>query len=190
MDKFDSHKLHSYSIRELLKNPHINGIIYKVFNQYKRSIDTDELNSLKMLTLWNCVKKYDPTKGTQFTSFLYQHLTFACKNELKKKRREHACEHIEQYTNKHDVKFCGHGQRAAVWGESSHYDHMLGGYSREMHDMIDGLPPEISKVLKQRFVYSMTMNEIGDANGYSRETARRRLINAIQVCRKRNCIQT
>ena len=60
----------------------------------------------------------------------------------------------------------------------------------EMYDMIDGLPPDIAKVLEQRFVYSMTMNEIGSANGYSRETARRRLINAIQVCKKRNSIKT
>ena len=42
---------------------------------------------------------------------------------------------------------------------------MHGGH--EMYDMIDGLPPDIAKVLEQRFVYSMTMNEIGSANGYS-----------------------
>ena len=87
MDKFESHKLNSYSIKELLENPHINGIIYKVFNRYRRAIDLDELDSIQMTILWDCANRYDPSKGAQFTSFLYQQLTFACKNELKKRKK-------------------------------------------------------------------------------------------------------
>ena len=153
MDKFDSY----------LKDPDVNGVIYKVFSKYRGSIDVDELDSIKMLPLWNCIGKYDPDKGVKFTTFLYSYLTFACKNELKKKKREFGCEQIEALDYRSN--------------------------SRELRDIVDGLPPDVAKVLKQRFIYSMTMNEIGYANGYSRETARRRLIHAIQVCKKRNCIQ-
>ena len=154
MDKFDSY----------LKYPDIIGIIYKVLSKYRNSIDVDELDSIKMLTLWNCIKKYNPDKGVKFTSYLYSYLTYACKNELKKKRREYGCDRLEAVDNRNN------------W--------------RDLGDIVDGLPPEIAKVLNQRFVHSMTMHEIGCANGYSRETARRRLINAIQVCRKRTCIKT
>ena len=185
MDKFESHKLNSYSIKELLENPHINGIIYKVFNRYRRAIDLDELDSIKMTILWDCANRYDPSKGAQFTSFLYQQLTFACMNELKKRKNEfNNIENLEMLKNM-GIK---NTHKSANISDKSRDRSMHSGH--EMYDMIDGLPPDIAKVLEQRFVYSMTMNEIGSANGYSRETARRRLINAIQVCKKRNSIKT
>ena len=34
-----------------------------------------------------------------------------------------------------------------------------------------------------------TMKEIGNANGYSRETARRKLLKAVKICREKNKIQ-
>ena len=188
MDKFESHKLHSYSIKELLEHPHINGIIHQVFNRYKRAIDLDELDSIKMNILWDCASRYDPSKGAQFTSFLYSQLTFACKNELKKRTNEfNNIENLEMLKNM-GIKTTTNRDKAMSVSNKSRDRSMRSGH--EMYDMIDGLPPDIAKVLEQRFVYSMTMNEIGSANGYSRETARRRLINAIQVCKKRNSIKT
>ena len=55
-----------------------------------------------------------------------------------------------------------------------------------MDDLIGGLPDSVSNILQQRYVYNMTMVEVGKANGYSRETARRRLKNAIKICKKKN----
>ena len=52
-------------------------------------------------------------------------------------------------------------------------------YYQDAKDMVTGLPEGVSKILEQRYLYNMTMVEIGNANGYSRETARRRLQNAI-----------
>ena len=59
--------------------------------------------------------------------------------------------------------------------------------SLAVHDILTGLDQDFKKILKQRFFDNMTMVEIGIANGYSRETARRRLKNAIKRC-KNNCI--
>ena len=59
-------------------------------------------------------------------------------------------------------------------------------YSRDAHDIVNGLPNHISRILEQRFLHNMTMVEIGKANGYSRETARRRLKNAIKICKKKH----
>ena len=53
----------------------------------------------------------------------------------------------------------------------------------EVIDIINGLEPETANILEQRFYENMTMKEIGRRNGYSRETARRKLKNAIKTCK-------
>ena len=53
-------------------------------------------------------------------------------------------------------------------------------------DVLSGLPKDVSDILKQRYIGNMTMVEIAKANGYSRETARRRLKRAVKICRKSN----
>ena len=45
--------------------------------------------------------------------------------------------------------------------------------STEIMDAIETLPPKLRDAIKQRFFYSLTMEEIGNKNNYSRETARR-----------------
>lgn len=72
------------TIDDYLKDPNINGIINTVCGKFSRAIDRDEISSISMLTLWKCIKKYDNTRGAKFTSYLYQQLLFAFKNELKK----------------------------------------------------------------------------------------------------------
>ena len=57
------------------------------------------------------------------------------------------------------------------------------------YDILEGLPLDVSSIIKQRFVENMTMKEIGSANGYSRETARRKLLKAVKICREKNKIQ-
>ena len=70
-------------MRQLLSDPNILGIMNAVGSKY-RSIDPDQLESIKLNTLWECAKKYDPKRGTKFTSYLYQNLVYAFKNELKR----------------------------------------------------------------------------------------------------------
>jgi hypothetical protein len=57
------------------------------------------------------------------------------------------------------------------------------------YDILEGLPADISGIIKQRFINNMTMNEIGTENGYSRETARRKLIKAVKICKEKNQIE-
>ena len=68
----------------------IQNIMNKVAGRYKGSIDFDDIESIKMQTLWNCIKKYDSTRGSKFTSYLYQQLSFAFKNKLKTKSIEYS----------------------------------------------------------------------------------------------------
>jgi len=153
------------NIENYLKNPDVVNIMNAVSNKYSKSIDLDEIDSIKMLTLWKCIKKFDPDRGAKFTSYLYQQLSFAFKNELKKKKQMWYRDNVQ------------------IDGTTSNdsYDSFV-----EFRDTISGLPEEVSTILQQRFLGNMTMVEIARANGYSRETARRRLKTAIKICKKSN----
>ncbi len=135
----------------------VSNIMNKVANRYRANIDVDEIESIKMNTLWKCIEKHDEDKS-KFTSFLYSQLSFALKNKVKKKKLEYNCSTIE----KEDFK-------AVV--------------SMEYTDIVSGLPDDTRQILNQRFYQNLTMKEIGKINGYSRETARRRLKNAINLCK-------
>ena len=140
----------------------IQNIMNKVAGRYKGSIDFDDIESIKMQTLWRCIEKYDPSRGSKFTSYLYQQLSFAFKNKLKAKKFEFAYSDIEKCDDRTKSRY-------------------------EVIDILTGLDPELKEVITQRFYHNMTMVEIGEANGYSRETARRRLKKAIKTCKK-NCV--
>lgn len=148
-------------INNLLSDPNIVGIMNAVGSKY-RSIDPDQLDSIKLNTLWECSKKYNPNRGTKFTSFLYQNLVFAFKNELKRNIREFPTESIELNTP----------ARAS-----------------NNTDIFDGMPKEYANLLEQKYIYNMTMNEIGRKNGYSRETARRKVAKAVNFYKNNNKIE-
>ena len=153
-------------IDKLLKDPNIVNIMNAVSNRYNRSIDRDEIDSIKMITLWKCIDKYDASRGAKFTSYLYQQLSFAYKNELKKKKQMLYLDSLQLDFIKSD----------SVYRDSS----------GEFMDVLSGLPKDVSDILKQRYIGNMTMVEIAKANGYSRETARRRLKRAVKICKKSN----
>jgi DNA-directed RNA polymerase specialized sigma24 family protein len=148
-------------MNELLSDPNVVGIMNAVGARY-RSIDPDQLDSIKLNTLWECAKKYDPKRGTKFTSYLYQNLVFAFKNEIKKRIREYPTETIELNT--------------PAKGTSN-------------TDIFDGIPEEYVNLLEQKYIYNMTMNEIGNRNGYSRETARRKVAKAVKFYKINNKIE-
>lgn len=150
------------NFEEYWKSIDIQNIMNKVASRYKNAIDFDDIESIKMQTLWKCIDKYDPNRGTKFTSYLYQQITFAFKNKLKKKRVEFNSGSLEKVDIKNKSRM-------------------------DVLDILIGLDPEMRDILNKRFYYNMTMVEIGQSNGYSRETARRRLEKAIKICKK-NCL--
>tara|TARA_R100000008_G_C3584131_1_gene170809 strand:- start:279 stop:770 length:492 start_codon:yes stop_codon:yes gene_type:complete len=159
-------------IEKYLKDSNIVNIMNCVSNRYCKAIDVDEIESIKMLTLWKCIDKFDKSRGVKFTSYLYSQLTFAFKNELKK--------------NKKDLWFKNNAEIDILrpkWSDENT------DIPTAFDDTVTGLPEEVSKILRQRFLSNMTMVEIGKANGYSRETARRRLKSALKICKKSNDIQ-
>jgi RNA polymerase sigma factor (sigma-70 family) len=136
----------------------IKSIMNKVSNRYKKNIDHDDIESIKMNTLWNCIKKFDESKGTKFTSYLFQQLTYAFKNKVKSKRSEFNFDELEKQDTKYQEKL-------------------------DVIDIMNSLDEETYQILQQKFYQNMTMKEIGKTNGYSRETARRKFKNAITLCK-------
>jgi RNA polymerase sigma factor (sigma-70 family) len=145
------------NIETYLSDPNIKGIIATVSNKFSRAIDRDEISSISMCTLWRCINKYDNSRGAKFTSYLYQQLVYAFKNELKKRKTEFSSESFEKAFSEED--------------------------KTQVFDIMESLPSSMKDVLKQRYFGNMTMTEIADENGYSRETARRRLKKAISLCK-------
>ena len=139
------------NIDEAIKSIDYKKIMDKVCSRYNRYVDEDDMSSMRMYTLWQCLKKFDPLRKVKFTTFLYQQLTFAIKNHLKRQRRE--------YTN---IPFSV-GQQRDI----------------DIDIALLDMPKDMANLLEQKYVCRMTMNEIGEANGYSRETARRRLKKAV-----------
>ena len=152
--------MYNKSIEECLCDTSIKSIMRAVESRYKNTIDSDDLSSISYETLWNCINKFDINRGAKFTSYLYQQLNYAFKNQLKRdnKNRSHATDNIEKSFSE-DVRL-------------------------EVMDIINSMPDDLGKVLQQRFIDNMTIQEIGKHNGYSRETARRRIKKAFRKCRE------
>lgn len=144
---------------EKWNDPSIQSVMTKVSNRYKRNVDLDEIDSIKMDTLWVCIDKFDPTKGMKFTSYVYQQLSYAFKNKVKKRG--------VQFNNVDTLEKIDEDFENQV----------------NVSEFLFGLDEELIQVIEQRFYKNMTMIEIGKTNGYSRETARRRVQKAIKICK-------
>ena len=156
----------------------VQNIMNKVANAYKKNIDRDEIESAKMDTLWSCVKKYDETRGSKFTSYLYQQLNFTMKN-LWKSRKKRISQEASLFTTGSNH---GRTDNKDDLGQNTHdkgYDDYVLCF-----EIVNGLDKKHVDIIHQRFYENMTMKEIGEKNGYSRETARRRVKNAILSCKE------
>lgn len=143
---------------EAYLNKDYSRIMHKVCNKYRKFLDEDDAESLRMHTLWECCEKYDPShpKKAKFTSFLYDRLKCRIRNHLKRKKREKTNLEIEIPYSNNTLEF----------------------------DVLNSLNSEEKNILYQVYTHNMTLEEIGESNGYSRETARRKLKKVKAKCRE------
>ena len=151
--------MYNKTIEECLEDTSVRSIMHTVEGRYKNSIDPDDLSSVSYETLWRCIEKFDETRNAKFTSYLYQQLHYAFKNQLKKDSK--------------NKSFCTDNIEKAFSDEAK----------VEAMDIIRSMPEDLGTVLRQRFIDNMTIQEIGNTNGYSRETARRRVKKAFSHCK-------
>jgi RNA polymerase sigma factor (sigma-70 family) len=155
-------------IEQHLKDPYVDGIIRSVSGRYSKAIDEHDLYSIAMFILMRCVERYDPTKGAKFTSYFYQQLSYAYKNELKKKRFEFS-------TDSSVLANAIEERRRSNLDEESRKDVRI---------VLESMPEDMRKIMQQKFYHEMSFKQIAEENGYSRETARRRFQKAVKMFKK------
>ena len=155
-------------------DPHIRKIMAKSASRFRHSFDEDESNSIQAEWLWHSIRKYDKNKATKFSSYLFGQVAYGFRIKLKerKKRTNFVC--LSAYSDSNPD---------AVNEVFSSMDGFTLKNCNEVKDFMMDLPPDLKSILNQRFFHKMTMEEIGAKNGYSRETARRKINSAIEFCK-------
>jgi RNA polymerase sigma factor (sigma-70 family) len=151
-------------LKEALSDSNNTKIMNKVSSKYINAIGYDDLESEKLIVLWECLETYDPDRKKKFTSFLYQKLDWRYKKILREQRRQ-KCLFYDNF----DAKIKDNAQNV---------ENSIGVYT-------DGLPSHLTKVVIQYYLHNMTIEEIGNKNHYSRETARRLIKKAIGKIRSK-----
>jgi RNA polymerase sigma factor (sigma-70 family) len=154
--------------QEAINNEYYKKILYKVCNKNLKNVCTkDEIQSIAMDTLWNCIKKYKINDKTKFSSYLYKSIQNNSKRLLSKK--------IKQSKEKPLVDNI-HSQLS--------YDMSAYFEAKEILESLKEVDKVSYDILIQKFYYGMTHKEIGDINGYTKEAARKKIKKALDQCRK------
>jgi len=133
-------------------------ILNKVRKKYYRLIPQEELERCLLIALWNALRRFNPTKGRKFTSYLYISLEWECCKWItndKKDAQDNNAQHLDSF----------------VSYEKLEYD--------QFNDILSVLPKRLSKVIEQKILYNMTFKEIAKKNKYSHETARKRFLEGL-----------
>jgi RNA polymerase sigma factor (sigma-70 family) len=153
---------------EAINNDYYKKIMHKVCNENLKGMATkDEIKSLIMNTLWNCIQKFDDQKKVKFSSYLYRSIQNNSRRIYKSKAKEFR--NIEYIENYHSIPDNDFKNKQEV---------------RDILMSVVDLNPELHNILVQKFYYNMTNKEIGEANGYGKEAARKKLKKAIELCRE------
>ena len=159
-------------LQEALKNEDNINVMNKICMKYANVIPYEELERCKLVAVWQAIERYDSTKGNcKFTSFLCNRFFWECQKHLYeiKKRRN---------IPKSDSASC-------LISEICGYEEKLDPI--EISELLERLDDDSRYIIFQRFYESKTAKEIGEENGYGRETARRRIIQALEKLKQ--CLQ-
>lgn len=138
------------------ENKEYRKIMQSAMRRYRGIIPADEINSCKMIGLWESLKRYDKTKGRKFTTYLYCGILMQCRKRLSR----------FEYITIDDV--------------ASYMD-----FNRiYIRDCVDKLDVEHRELVYSRYFEGMTLREIAKENDYSIETARRKIKKALCKLKK------
>lgn len=156
------------SFKEAINNEYYKKIMSKVCSENLRGVCTkDEIKSIMMTTLLGCMQKYDNTKNVKFSSYLYTSIQNNTRRIYNKKSRDF--KNQEFIDNYHSLKDCDLESKEQA---------------RDILMSLKDLNPDLYNIVVQKFYYGMTNKEIGEANGYGKEAARKKLKKALQLCRE------
>lgn len=159
-------------LKKALENRDNINVMNKICMRYRDTIPYEELERCKLISVWQAMEHYDPNKGNcKFTSFLCNRLFWECQKQL--------------YEINKIRKIPKSDRASALMAEICGYETKSDPI--EILDLLEKLDEESRDVIFKRFYESKTAKEIGLENGYGRETARRRIISAIEKLKQ--CLQ-
>lgn len=157
---------------EAYNNINNRRVTNKVLSFYKNQIDSETLKSLGLQGLWRCLQFHDPKRENKFTTSLWRFVTWACESEIKRLSTKKNSE-----------------TRKKIKYTDMNFDYVGNDLKQEFAidiftDIDEILDTEYSEILKLRFQKGMTLEEIGNEFGYTKEAARQKLNNALIQVKK------
>ena len=127
-------------------------IMHAASSRFNQQLTPDEIHSCELMALWHALRLWRPDKGKKFTSFLYNKVFYECLRTVVVNRKNYMIQ--SEFVDK------------AVSPQPT------------LYEILDGVPDDISELLEKRYIYGMTLREIGEEYGYCYETIRKRLKKA------------
>lgn len=145
---------------EAQENINYKKIMHAASGRFKKIIPPNELKRCKLMGLWEALRRFDPSYNRKFTSYLYDQVKYQC------------------------LKYISMNSRWTAECISNQYDFEAPSENKDLKMVLTMLTPEEQELINQRFIMRMTLKEIGEANGYSHEIARRRINDIIKILKE------
>lgn len=137
-------------------------VIDSVTSKYAKKVDKHDLSSAGLMALWRCLSYHDDSFGQKFTTSLWRFTDWECKRILRSQKNRVSCMQLsaieidlpEENVMTDDVKF--------------------------MKECVHLLPKDEKEILQLYYYQNLTMEEIGKANGYSKEAARQKINKSLR----------
>lgn len=136
-------------------------LINSVANKYN-VLDPHDVESIKHDCLWQALINYDDTKNSKFSSFLFQNLHYAFRT---------ACKQLKQNKERTNHNFGG------IPARSSQTEDFV-------YDILDQLPEFERKLLINRYIDGISLQQLSDNLSCNIEAVRSHLLRARNLAKK------
>lgn len=152
-------------------------VIKSVLVKYRKALSREDLQSCGLKALWRALQYYRPEFGQKFTTSLHLFVRWECNHELKK-RPKGGYEVVAFFEENMDFV-----RRSGNKGPEEELETLED--LNHIRERMRLLPHDWQRqVIAQHYFDQMSMTQIGEANGYGRETARKRVREAVKVLRR------
>jgi RNA polymerase sigma factor (sigma-70 family) len=149
-------------------------IMIKASRPFKTILTEDELESCKRVATWKALKKFDPSKGASFMTFLYRGVFLECKMAAK-----FVMKHRLKKLDGTEIKIIPIMDSVGVTRQHEDTDIKKIEFLEEINS-VDG-----GDILIDYFINGMSLQEIGDSRNIKKSRAASLKNKAIKILKKR-----
>jgi DNA-directed RNA polymerase specialized sigma24 family protein len=149
-------------IEKALRDKDITKIMNKASKRFNNTLDQDSIYTCQLNALWKSFVNFKPNKNTKFTTYLYRGVFIECLKEVK-------------FLNKSKFVNCKLHDNIQSCGDDT----------KLMFEILDEIESDEDKEIVLDRISRMTINEIAQKNGVSRETVRKKLKKITSIFRNK-----